>query len=83
VYPLDHLFIYWPLPQFLGNFGGNLVASALKKILYEFDIGFIEKYCRKLFVRSGIYAVGAVVTSINDLNVFHGRLFMRIGIPLP
>ena len=75
---VHHLFINRPLPKCPGDSASGLFAEALHKVFYEFNIGTIRKNHRKLFVCSGKYAVSAIVSSVDNLNVFHGTFTMSI-----
>jgi hypothetical protein len=52
--------------DFPSDLASHTFANALKEIVYEFDIGSIRKYRRKLFLRGGKNAVRAVGSSVNN-----------------
>lgn len=73
---LHNFFVYRPVPQSPGDLASGLFAEALHKVFYEFNIGTIRENQRKLFVYGGKYAVSAIASSVDDLNVFHSTVTM-------
>jgi hypothetical protein len=68
---LHRVFSHWPLPQFTCDPSSRLFANSFKEILDEFNVSTVAKYRFELFVGGGKNAVGAIVGSINYLDVFH------------
>jgi hypothetical protein len=70
MYPLSLLFRNRPLPQFHGYPSAYLLANTVNEVLDKLDVSTCGKYCFELLVRGRENAVGRVVSSVNDLDVF-------------
>ncbi len=68
---IGNLLINSTFPYLLSNFSPQFFANTFKEVFCELNISVTWKYGRKLLISCGEKTVGAIVSVINYLNVFH------------